>query len=1126
MSERPYSYGQYPGQPPNSQPPLPFTQASLSQNPPLPYYGTFQQPVPTPGNYATVNNSFQYNASSIPGLGMAGSQPPVSYRPETSILWHPQAQSAPRNPSSTQPAESPATTMPGQGGPSKALPVRTEHTLEEGELSEGEFEDLYEPRDAITAAAPAPPSPQPPSVAENQNGSVGDADGSSIYGDATPQGEAMNSTSTSLPAAEQEYSPAADWEPTYQERERSGSYSPYLSPREIQRKLPMSKPTSQDTRQSPLAQRSLQPLPGITMVPAQDPEAKAPHSNGVSSVSTQDPALGLSFRSVAEAKKKAQEAILGLWPLKVRYQDYIQEGFDENLIKGLFTDLGLETSAPKSTTAHKTTGNSEAPAATTVASKARPESQVAKDESSTTSKPQQPTNTNSTIKAGTIGDAKTVVKTAAEERKDIIARKLAAKAQKTVAPIQPSAPTPPSQPTPANVSVTTSSSVSPAKAKTRAENNAILYQKLAALKRAQEEKAAAEKKQASENVIKSSTLPIIPPKHSAVVSGVKNTGESPTNPSTSTIPPLDPTRRSVSTEKSLPGDGSIPGLFLVTQPAQPANRTSKRPVASDFDNYPNPVGTLKRTRTQETLIIDVSDDEDVEMDIGSPTDEPNSSNEITNQPARQTLLAAFPPLSDTSNLKQRSSPSSSVTTPPVHGAKLDLLTKRIEEAKRQIAEAEAKRKADAKKDAKTVNVSESPQAQALPTESATLPKVPERSQPVQEAIEADVERREKLERLNRLEASKKLTQEKLNQAIAQVTQLQLEFEAIEEEKRKLRADIDKLSGDSGPTTSQVSGQAHATPSTPASPNVQSNHVAVSQPLNGQQPSPGEDVSMTGVEDLGDHDQGTASNEVQPNLEPLQSNLSAADQLPAATTQPSLHSTPPENERNDALPGNSSIRTTAAQDTPDSDEMVDAVETQIEGPDRANVDILEQSSRGLSPQIGSSYRSQPTTPSLTHDAPSGPENDATRPLSPQEQSNSVICEQLADAIPDGVKPPQPPQELISSALEVPTGEVQSSSSHEHPLLTSTQDEPRQKPQLEDLLSYRSPLGYFRAYRFHPKYFDEVAGGLKSMTYSSKIDPMRPLCPYSLSGEQCPDGNNCELQHFENMVLPGESRNRPR
>lgn len=70
-------------------------------------------------------------------------------------------------------------------------------------------------------------------------------------------------------------------------------------------------------------------------------------------------------------------------------------------------------------------------------------------------------------------------------------------------------------------------------------------------------------------------------------------------------------------------------------------------------------------------------------------------------------------------------------------------------------------------------------------------------------------------------------------------------------------------------------------------------------------------------------------------------------------------------------------------------------------------------------------------------------------------------------------------------------------------------------------YDSPLRYFRAYRFHPRYSDDVASGLKSLTYSSRIDPKREICPDELDGTECPRGDACQFQHFRSIVAPGES-----
>jgi len=67
-------------------------------------------------------------------------------------------------------------------------------------------------------------------------------------------------------------------------------------------------------------------------------------------------------------------------------------------------------------------------------------------------------------------------------------------------------------------------------------------------------------------------------------------------------------------------------------------------------------------------------------------------------------------------------------------------------------------------------------------------------------------------------------------------------------------------------------------------------------------------------------------------------------------------------------------------------------------------------------------------------------------------------------------------------------------------------------------YTSPLRYFHAYRYHSDYPSTVAGGLKSLTYSNRIDPKKVLCPYELAGQQCPE--NCDFQHFGSISIPGE------
>ncbi|KAI2634747.1 hypothetical protein GGS26DRAFT_522964 [Hypomontagnella submonticulosa] len=1141
MSEHHHRQGPYSGQPSHLLPHPPFAQSPSSFNaqpqPQPPYYGAFQQPSGTTSNFAVVNNSFQYNASNIPGLGMGSSLPPAPYRTESNIPIHSQPRPQPQH-ISAHTLDATSTSISKQRdlknvSNKQRTTISQNHiepTLEEGELSEGEFDDLYEPEHTVDIAVPTRPS-RPLSVMENENGSVGDADGSSIYDGITPQGDAIiNSTSTSLPAVEQDYSDE-DWEPSYQERERSGSYSPYLSPREIQRKMSVSKPPAHLAKQSTDTARAVQTLPGINMSSAQQLSADAPMSNGTSSVPTKH--LASPFHSVAEAKKKAQEAILGLWPLKVRYQDYIDEGFDERLIKSLFMELGLEASIPKPAAATKGTSDPQTSSAPGPgSSKAEAKPPTAKEQPSVTSEPSKPVVNASTAKNATMDNVKAAGKTAAEERKDKIARKLAAKAQKTVVAPQTSAPTPPSQSTQAPVSIIASVNASPAKPKTRAENNAILHQKLAALKKAQE-KAMAERRLAGESLAKPATPPVAPSSSSTEILEAKNREESSTNSTAVIVPALEPNRRSVSTEKSLPRDGTIPGLSVVTQSPQPTNRSLKRPVASDFDSYSNPLSTLKRTRTQETLIIDVSDDEDIEMDIASPTDEPTSPNEI-NLPPRQTPLGAFPPLSESLSRKQRSSPGSSIVpTPPVHGAKLDLLHRRIEETKRMIAEAEAK------KAAKKIIVPQSPQTQLPAIESSTLPKVGDKSQAQKAAKNTNVERRLRIRsyELPAVEASLKETKDQLRQAMAQTAQLELQIlevrkeelrlaaeeRRLAEEERRLAEEAEQLEDSAEQTPIEVNQQVVAT----AGPEV--NHVIGAQISKEQQPNSDEatDVLMTDREDISDHEEVVPLSETQSSTGIVQSDLRTDAQLASATRLsqgPALDDESRVEASIDDQPSRDAsvnIPTENNDAGPDSIDDISEIRNQ-RSEHAAQAVIIEESTRDPSPRSNNAYKPPPPPTSHARDTSLPRLENSMDILPPSEQSIPPVDEQPSHEVINETRLGQSAQEPILSAPDNQSGEVQKSSSLEHLLLTSKQDEPKQGPRVEDLLSYHSPLGYFRAYRFHPKYFDEVAGGLKSMTYSSRIDPMRPLCPHVLAGDPCPDGPNCVFQHFESMVLPGESQ----
>lgn len=64
-------------------------------------------------------------------------------------------------------------------------------------------------------------------------------------------------------------------------------------------------------------------------------------------------------------------------------------------------------------------------------------------------------------------------------------------------------------------------------------------------------------------------------------------------------------------------------------------------------------------------------------------------------------------------------------------------------------------------------------------------------------------------------------------------------------------------------------------------------------------------------------------------------------------------------------------------------------------------------------------------------------------------------------------------------------------------------------------YESPLQQFHAYRYHPDFVSRVGNGYRSLTYSHKIDALKPLCPYDIGG-RCNDPA-CDNQHFKSMNL---------
>ncbi|OBT65429.1 hypothetical protein VE03_06045 [Pseudogymnoascus sp. 23342-1-I1] len=424
-------------------------------------------------------------------------------------------------------------------------------------------------------------------------------------------------------------------------------------------------------------------------------------------------------KSVQDARRQAQNAVLNLIPLKVRFQNFVDEGIDEEIIRSVFEDIGMSSSYSPPKQLSGGIGQAQRTASFTPQAVAS----VVSD-SITSSAPQihskfntNTTNTNASNQY--TGNSQQTINSAVpitskgEERKDRIARLLEEKSKKLLNLPQPISPA-----TTVVTDNTLASKSTTPQSTTKVDKAKLLKQKMEALQKSREARAQkATAKQTAESTMQSGATgpgqPQIP------LSQI-------TSPSTSvpsTLPPHDIRTYSASPQHLEPQTlmPSIPGLFLsgktgAVQPNIPQGTSivqntnlRKRPVASDFDSNAPTNTTYKRpfghSRNDQRLVIDVSeeesDNESVEMEIDDQVGDILARDIQAANPLRPGLRD-LPPLSDFPPKKSFAAPSSTLSTPPsLQGPQRtstrpeDLKRKEfeIQEMRRKIAEAELRKKA-------------------------------------------------------------------------------------------------------------------------------------------------------------------------------------------------------------------------------------------------------------------------------------------------------------------------------------------------------------------------------------------------------------------------------------------------
>ncbi|KAK1758720.1 protein red1 [Echria macrotheca] len=1109
----PYGYSQHHGPPPPSQP---SAQQNFTATPyPPPSYG---QPPYDPrvveNNLAVTQNAFGFNSNSIPGLGIGGppppalnlnivpasgmsTQPPVRPQTEqaTSTRPAPSSSAYPTGswaaPSPTHNSTSPRSTdpVPPKKRAEISKPVFEVSDIEEGELSEGQFEDLYETKDPEENAAARPPPAKAPSTAlTSQQGSRVDTPDPGFYGNDEEEGEVVTDDKRDAATT----------------RERSGSYSPFLSPREIQTEntTPQEAAGEEDGPSSPFLASSHAPtlktasntqggaqpnpiVPGLQYSSQPAINSSRPDGLSLSASNSHNNGPSGAFSSLSEAKKEAQKSILRLWPIGVKYQNYLDEGFDEQIIKSLFGELHLEmpkkpVEPPKVSKPTPREQNNDVPPPTA--------QQSASNKKDSSAKPS--------------GQGK------AEERKDRIARLLAAKAAKGPTPSgsgadvsKPAAPQmQPTESGPANTQAQ--------KTKQWGEKEFLLQKKIAALQKSREAQAQKAVAEGGNGGIPSTVLYN---GHGVPINPVLNkynqkSGVKPPQP------PQQDSARPSSLQNLLPASAAKP--IIPTGPR-------KRPAAADFISYSSPEHPPKRpfghNRKETSVIIDVSDDSDnEEMDMDMEASQEDS---FTRQgsafASRGPAVRDFPPLTNTPPPRPFSGPVSASKTPPIgrasgrgKKAELDLKERAIQEMKRKIAEAEARRKAKKSSVCSTPNPAESDSSSSplkqgsrfagpAPNISAgTSFELPKRTEKTLSQEPGGTDRRgrivslelprikesleEKLERLRQIREEELRLQAEIDEQLAQEQLLTKELEQMDVNSVRSLPQQNGLGSNGDPVNS---------PPTETPPEQQVSSMS-------EEPSPASGPTDDASDVSMDEDESSRESSPEPNSsretsQPHQGDEN--DQLAATLPSPSHQDA--ENDQTAATLSESEIQSHREKE---SGALPDAGALEMATP-VLNLDSAVHVSSSIDPvtdiNTGAAdmeKEPQPETISsgMLDEADKGVENEVPDDGGLMEADKSS---------PDPVSDTQS-REQSQEVVAAPTGEM--------PTVSIS-------PSEQGFTPYQSPLRYFLAYRYHPDFLKTVPGGLRSLTYSNMIDPKATMCPYELSGQACPEG--CGFQHFKSIIL---------
>ncbi|KAL1901183.1 hypothetical protein Cpir12675_000549 [Ceratocystis pirilliformis] len=815
--------------------------------------------------------------------------------------------------------------------------------------------------------------------------------------------------------------------------------------------------------------------------------------------------------SLIDARKKAQAAILRLWPLEVRYQQYIEEGIEENVIKQLFCDLGLDrsagclqTSKQKSPIAKSTTSQQDSPSV--VDGMSGPSSTAA----SQTAPPSITSATTSKASPTQAVETATKASNNLEERKDRIARHLAmnkAGQSQAVAPLA----TAPSQSLSQDVSHSVHKQIASLPPKPPTINQTASSSDEALQKQKMEALATMRSKRISTTSKADDPSPV-------------STVAEPTPVADTSTPKPASTLASITLPRNAP---TGPRAFIsATQQTSIPNRTRlTAPNATMPSTVLQPVS--QPTPQQMPLVIDVSADEDEE----------------DSHLAQNNRLYELPSTSNSSKVL-------SLNGTPVNGSikggkQVAELDRDIDQLKRKIAEMEARKSTSSS--GTPISQQQQQQKQALPSLSlpsfttrppATIPQVGlskiKKPQPAsKKAKKKTPARKRSAKKLPVVEAmlAKKIA--RLQSVNLEAMKLLKEIEDAQREKLRLEQETKEEADDSDSAEENDGGTPKmAVPEPPAIPilgkrndlsSAQASPASVcrqSRSQNGlppKPPTPSVTIKSTAplvntalptsqqtetiVDSISPEDKSSDE-----GLENDDSTDSPSSKRARILTKPSpkfVNTSPtPLTDAEDDLPmdeSNSDVSDTSSSE--ESDQSDDEKEEE-KGKSDTETDPSHVVDKTLTSQRANLKKgsSPPHVPIWK------------QKMQQKQQEQAITQSQPSTATTDN----DSDQEFNGDALPTVTSRPKFAAD-----ISDVFDTVNNPPYPDAFVPYESIYKGNAYYCFHPSFDGDVATTLRSLTYSNNIDPNWAFCTDDLDDGGCSKGADCEWQHLSNISI-GEDK----